>query len=344
MLALLPGACARAQASPAPDAVVPSVEVGTTVVVEREVPKFLAVSGTLVGNRQSDVAADVTGRVVETHVERGTFVAKGAVLARVDARGAALSRREAAALVASARVEQDTARLECERAERLYAAAAISQAELDRTRARCVSSGHSEQVALARQQMAEKDIGDRGVRSPFAGMVVEREISVGEYVTPGRRVATVVELDPLRLELTVPELASTAVRVGSPVEFQLKAFPKERFSGEVRYVGPVLRRATRDLIVEAIVKNPEHRLRPGMFAQAELVLGRQTLPVVPRTALTGSEGSRRAFVVQENVIEERVVLAGSADGESIAIIKGLKAGDRVVTRPTAQVKDGVRVR
>lgn len=344
MLALLLGACARAEAAPPPDVVQVSVLAATTEVTEREVPKRLTVSGTLLGNRQSDVAADVSGRVVETTVERGAFVAQGALLARLDARGAALSQSEASAQVATVRVERNTARLECERAERLYAANAISRAELDRTRASCESSDHSEKAAVARRLMAEKDLGDRGIRAPFAGMVVERDVSVGEYVTPGHRVATVVELDPLRLELTVPEIASTAVDLGSRVEFKLKAFPDQRFSGEVRYIGPVLRRATRDLVVEAIVKNPEHRLRPGMFAEAELSIGVQKLPVIPKTALVGAEPSLRVFVVHRSVVEERVVFAGSETSDGIAILKGLRARERVVTRPTAEVKDGVRIR
>lgn len=339
--------CARAEASQKPGATseaTPAISVTTTDVALRVVPKFLTVTGTLVGNRESEVAADVSGRVVDTQVERGAFVEKGAVLARLDARNAALSRKEAAAQVAAARVQKDNASLECERAERLFEVNAISRAELDRTRASCRASDHSADAAQARQFMAEKSISDSIIRAPFAGMIVERDVDVGEYVTPGRRVATVVELNPLRLELTVPEFASTAVKVGSPVEFQLKAFPNERFSATVRYVGPVLRRATRDLIVEAHVENPEHRLRPGMFAEAQLRIGEQSLPVIPRSALTGDPTSPRVFVVRGDVIEERVVLTGTTDGDGVAILRGVAAGERIVTQPSKDVKDGVRVK
>ncbi|HEY8946004.1 MAG TPA: efflux RND transporter periplasmic adaptor subunit [Polyangiaceae bacterium] len=337
-------ACARAEASPTPTQVTKPVAVTTTDVAERAMPKWLTVTGTLVGNRESEVAADVSGRVLDTNVERGSVVARGAVLAKLDGRTAMLTRREASARAAAARVERDTAKLECERAEQLYRANAISRSELDRTRASCQSSDHTEQAALARQSMAEKDLVDSTIRAPFSGMIVERNVSVGEFVNVGTRIATVVELNPLRLELTVPELASTAVQVGNTVRFELKAFPNEHFSGKIRYVGPVLRRATRDLVVEALVENPEHRLRPGMFAEAQLRLGEERLPVIPKTALAGAEPSLRAFVVKQGVVEERVVLAGNAEGDSIAILKGLNVGERIVTHPTAEVKDGVRVR
>lgn len=335
--------CARAEASPTPKES-PAIQVTTTAVTVRAVPKLLTVTGTLVGNRESEIAADTSGRVIDTRIERGAFVEKGAILARVDARGAALSRSEALAQVAAARVQKETALLECERAERLFRANAISRAELDRTRASCQSSDHSAAAALARQGMADKSLSDAAIRAPFAGMIVERDVSVGEFVTPGRRVATLVELDPLRLELTVPELASKAVRVGSPVEFALKAFPNERFSATVRYVGPVLRRATRDLIVEAVVQNPDHKLLPGMFAEAELRMGEQQLPVVPRTALAGVDPTFRAFVVANGVIEERIVLPGAAQGQDVAILKGLRAGEQIVSRPTPAVVDGARVK
>lgn len=336
--------CARAEAAPTPADLSPPIAVTTTDVALRDVPKVLTVTGTLLANRNSDVAADVAGRVLQTSAERGDFVAKGAVLARLDARSAALSRTEAAAQVESARVQRETSKLECERAERLFSANAISRSELDRTRASCESSDHSERAARARQSMAEKGLTDATIRAPFAGMVVERDVSIGEYVTPGRRVATLVELDPLRLELTVPERASAAVQVDGPVEFRVKAFPGERFSAKIRYIGPVLRRATRDLVVEAIVENSKHRLRPGTFCEAELRVGDERLPVIPRTALVGQEPSLRAFVVNRGVVEERVVLAGAHAGGGVAILKGLNAGERIVTQPSAEVKDGVHVR
>ena len=335
--------CSQAEAAPKAEEV-PRISVTTTRVEKRLVPKFLTVTGTLLGNRESEVASDVAGKVVEAGVERGAVVTKGALLARLDTRSARLSQREYAAQVAAASVEKETAALECARAERLFRVNAISQAELDRARASCRSSDHSARALSARKAKADQELTDASIRAPFAGMIVERAVDVGEYVTVGRRIASVVELDPLRLELTVPEVASTSVHPGSPVEFRLRAFPDERFTGTIRYVGPVLRRATRDLAVEALVDNGERRLVPGMFAEAELRVGEELLPVVPKSALRGAPASPRVFVVAKDVIEERVVLTGMSDGDAIVIKRGLTPGEDVVSAPTDSVVDGARVK
>lgn len=341
---ILAAGCSHAEAAPKPSEEPPRVSVTTAPVVKRSVPKFITVTGTLVGNRESEVASDVAGKVLEASVERGTVVTKGAVLARLDARSARISQSEYEAEVARARVAREAAQLECDRAERLFRAHALSQAELDRARSNCESSDHSTRVFSARKAKADQEFTDATIRAPFAGMIVERAVDVGEYVTVGRRVASVVEIDPVRLELIVPEAASTAVRVGSGVEFRLRAFPGERFTGTIRYVGPVLRRATRDLVVEAVVENPGHRLLPGMFAEAELRVGEELMPVIPKTALRGAAPSLRAFVVANGVIEERVVLAGGNHGEEVVIRKGLNPGENIVNALSDSVVDGARVK
>ncbi|HYO98574.1 MAG TPA: efflux RND transporter periplasmic adaptor subunit [Polyangiaceae bacterium] len=335
--------CTSAGATPSP-APVPAVAVTTSEVVQRTVATTVTVTGTLLPNRESEVASDVAGRVVSADIERGSFVAKGALLARLDARSAVLGRREAQAQVDAARVQKQTAELECRRAEQLFASQSISRAELERAQAACQGSSFSTAAAQAREQMAERALGESMVRAPFAGMVVERGVDVGEYVTPGRRIATVVEVNPLRLEMAIPEAAATAVREGSRVEFRLPALGATSFTGTVRYVGPVLRRATRDLVVEALVENPDARLRPGMFAEARLGVGEQTLPTIPRAALKESGSTFRVFVVSAGVLEERVVMTGTSEGDSVAVVKGLRAGERVVSPLTPELRDGLRVR
>jgi len=235
LLAGLAVACGRANAAEktqSPSAEV--VSVGTAEVVEKVVPTTVTVTGTLSPNRESEVAADASGRVLLTTIERGQFVPAGAVLARLDSRGAAISRSAALADVAAQRAQSSNAKLECERADKLFAAKAITQAEFDRVHTGCETSESSSLAALARQQLAEKNIGDSVIRAPFAGMVVERAVDVGEYVSPGRRIATIVEVNPLRLELVVPESAANTVKAGSHVEFRVRAFDKKGFSGDVK--------------------------------------------------------------------------------------------------------------
>ena len=114
----------------------------------------------------------------------------------------------------------------------------ISRAEYDRMRTGCATASFSAEAAGARARMATKAVGDATVRAPFTGVIVERHVTVGEYIQPGAKVATLVELDPLRLEIAVPEHAIGAIRKTGDVSFEVGAYPNQRFSGTVRYVGP----------------------------------------------------------------------------------------------------------
>src|SRR5262249_3924047 len=155
-----------------------------------------------------------------------------AVLAKVDPRTAGLQAAEANANVESASSQEKAAQLDCERAERLLATAAIAQAEYDRQHNACTVALASAKAAKARLQTALKSIGDTSIRAPFAGMIAERYVSAGEYVQPSTKIARVVDIDPLRLELTVPEQAVAAIQEGQPVEFHVAALPNEPFHGK----------------------------------------------------------------------------------------------------------------
>lgn len=341
-LLLAAGCSSAAEAQTvAPEKVVP---VATVVVGERAVPRYLTLTGSLVANRHSEVAADASGKVAQTFVERGSFVDKGAMLAVLDASSAALAAADAAAQSKALGEQAALAAIERDRSERLLAKGAVSSAEVDRMRSQSQASASSAAAAQARAALAGKAVGDSRLRAPFAGLVAERFVSVGEYVRPDTRIVTLLEIDPLRLELTVPEASVGLVADGQPVEFAVSTYPSERFAGSVRYVGASVRRSSRDLVVEAVTANPDKRLRPGMFATARLQVGEQRLPAVPSSAIRRDAGSPRVFVVVGDRLEERLVQLGESDGEFVAVIAGAKVGDAVVSAPGAQVRDGIKVR
>jgi membrane fusion protein, multidrug efflux system len=346
----LAGCSSPAEAQPLPAD--PLVSVPTTQVVSRQVPRQLVLTGTLAANRESVVAADAAGKVVKTFAERGDSVLGGKPLARLDASEAALSQSEARARAGAARAEREHARLECDRAERLFAERVISRSEYDRNRAGCETAEWSSAAADVRERISGKSIGDATIRAPFAGVVAERHVTVGEYVGPGARIATVVELDPLRLEIAVPEHAVRAVKQNQNVSFTVPAYPNQRFSGNIRYLGAALRRSGRDMVVEAVVPNGDRRLRPGMFATLQIEIGSAQAAVIPASALTGTGRSRRAFAVRNGHLEERVVLvaddlivddAFAATPSNVALVSGLEPGEQIAALITPEVKDGARV-
>ena len=369
-----------AGAEPAPaDAM--AVNVSTIAAVEQPIKRFIKVSGTLTAQEDAEVAAEVAGRVVATPVERGTAVATNAALIRIAAAEGEAQAVEAQANaaqiearlgvtsgepfavervpeVANARATLQLARTEFDRAKMLHEKQLLSQAEFDQKKAQTDSAerqydvarnGAAQQyqallAARARLTVAQKALADTTVRSPFDGVVGERFVSVGDYVTRGTKVATVMRVNPLRMELTVPEQYVSAVAIGRAVTFEVDAYPGETFTGHVRYVSPSVAADTRALTLEAVVPNASNRLKPGFFATAQIEQA-ATIPavLVPATAVRTVSGTARVFVVNADRAEERIVTAGQAIGERIEIASGLKAGERVVAAGVERLVDGVRV-
>lgn len=345
-LALLASACqptaeaARPEATPAQT----PLEVVTAAVEELPMPRVLAVTGSLVANQQSAVAADVAGKVLQLAVERGSFVAKGAPLAKLDAQNAALSASAAKAELEVARAQSDLAAAECQRSEKLFAEHAIAQAAFDRTQAECSARRWAVEAASTKLAMTEKLVADSTIRAPFSGMVSERYVSAGEYVRPDSRVVTLLDIDPIRLELTVPEDSVAFVKEGTPVTFEVASYPAEKFQGTIRFIGPAVRPQSRDVVIEAVIENRARRLRPGMFARAELALGERPALVIPASAVRKDTNGGRVFVVVDGHLEERPVKLGRELGERVAIDRGVSSGERVVSRLGPSVVDGARVR
>ncbi|MET0594221.1 MAG: efflux RND transporter periplasmic adaptor subunit [Polyangiaceae bacterium] len=322
----------------------PVAKFETVTVSEREVPHFLTLTGTLVANQKADVAADAVGKIQRTYVERGSFVKKGALLAVVDARSVTLTQAEAKAEARAAKVRTAQAKADCDRSTNLFQEGSISKAEYERQSSQCEASSLSQEAAEARANQALRALGDSSIRAPFSGIVMERLVATGEYVRPDTRVVSLVDIDKLRLELTVPESAVGSVTEGQTVSFRLASFGDREFPATIQYVGPAVRRASRDLVVEAILDNADHKLRPGMFAAAKIELGKSNTPVIPASALRDEGSARRVFVVtKDKHIEERIVEAGDSMGTEVAIVRGVASGERIVKIAATEVKDGLRV-
>jgi membrane fusion protein (multidrug efflux system) len=359
-----------------------AIPVETAAVLQAPIARFIGVSGTLAAQEDADVAAEVAGRVVATPIERGSRVAQNATLIQIaDAEVSAQAREaeanaaqiearlgtasgaafdvEQVAEVANARAAYDLARTDFERTKMLQERQLISQAEFDQRQAQVEAARRQYEVARngaeqqyqalmgarARVALARKAIDDTIVRAPFDGVVAERLVSVGDYVTRGTKVASIMRVSPLRLELTVPAQYVAAVAVGSAVNLAVDAYPGESFVGQVRYVSPALRSDTRALVVEAIVANTDRRLIPGLFATARIEQAVKTPALlIPSSAVQKSTTASRVFVVVGEHVEERLVTTGEVQGDAIEATSGVSAGERVVIRGLERLRDGARVK
>jgi len=382
MLSTLTVACGgdestvKAAAKPEP------LAIETSVVTSRQIDRFLRVTGSLLADEQAEVSAEAAGRVVETPVERGARVRQGDLLVRISAAETSAQLQEALANagqiearlglaaggaldpsrvpdVMNAKASLEWAEAEFGRIGQLLEQKVVSQSEYDQRRSQVEAGRQQYQVARnvaeqsyrsleaarARVELARKAMADTGIRAPFSGLVAERLVSVGDYVTRGARVVTVVRVDPMRVELTVPEQSVSLVKVGQPVRLTVDAYPGETFTANVRFVSPTLRTDQRALTVEAIASNTDGRLKPGLFATASI---QQPTPatalLIPSTAVETVSGTSRVYVIKTNKVEERIVTIGETVGPDVEITSGLGKGDIVAAAPKGRLTDGSEVR
>jgi RND family efflux transporter MFP subunit len=365
----------KAAKAPAP------VSVSPVAAVEQPIVRFIRATGTLMAEEQAAVAAETGGRVVATPIERGSRVSRGDELIRLsstetdaqvqeaEANAAQIEARlgltgsssfDAGAVpeVQNARAAYELAQSEFARIRSLLEERVVSQSEFDQRRTQLEAARQqyeaaknaaaqqyqSLQAARARVALARKALADTVVRAPFAGLVSERLVSVGDYVMRGTRVAGVVRVDPLRAQLTVPEQSIASIEVGQPITFEVDAFPNRRFTGTVRFVSPALRADQRALTIEAVVPNASNELKPGLFATAEVQQAKPTpAVVVPAAAVQTAGGTSHVYVVTGDHVEERIVTVGQAVGGLVEIPSGLKAGDRIATTNLSELADGTAI-
>jgi membrane fusion protein (multidrug efflux system) len=358
-----------------------AIAVNTSAAIEKPIRRFLEVTGTLAAQEEAEVAAEVQGRVIGTPVERGTRVGEGDALIRIasaemeaqvaeaDANAAQIVGRLGLAdgsefsvdrvpEVANAKANLDLAQGEFDRAQMLFDRKLISKAEFDQRNAQAevarrqydiARNGAMQQyqalaAARARVSLAKKALADTVVRSPFAGVVGQRLVSVGDYVSRGTKVASVLRTNPLRVNLTVPQQYSAEVAVGRPVSLDVDAAPGQRFEGQVRFVSPALQTDSRTLVVEALVENTTGVLKPGSFATARIEQATERPAIlVPAASVRTISGTSRVYVISGERAEERIVTLGQSVDDLVEIATGLEAGESVATTNIEKLTDGARV-
>ena len=359
----------------------PVVAVAAVAAVERPLARFIRATGTLMADEQADVAAETAGRVTSTPIERGTKVRVGeamihlspietdAQLKEAEANAAQIEARlgmaagnafEVSAVpeVQSAKASYDLAQSEFNRITSLLDQRVVSQSEYDQRRTQmeatrqqfeAAKNGASQQfqslqAARARVALARKASTDTIVRAPFDGVIAQRLVSAGDYVTRGTKVAVVVRINPLRMQLTIPEQFVSAIGIGQPVNFEVDAYADRQFEGRVKFVSPSLQADQRAMTIEAAVPNATGELKPGLFATARIEQPARTPGVlVPAGAVQITAGTSRVYVVTGDHVEERIVTTGQTVDTLIEVTKGLKAGERVATTNVAKLADGMKV-
>ncbi|MEZ4400314.1 MAG: efflux RND transporter periplasmic adaptor subunit [Kofleriaceae bacterium] len=341
---LLAAACTKASHdTPAAKPSDAPVAVSLAPVTDQSAPVLLTLTGMVAAEQTSNVAATVPGRVMAVLVDRGSVVKFGDPLVRLDASSAALSAQSVRAQLASAQAQEKLAAEECKRAQELLDKSAITRSQYDREITNCTAAAQAVAATKAQLGLVSKSIADGVVRAPFAGRIDGTWVRPGEYVGPGARLVTLVDDDPMHVNLSVPESYVPKVALGQEVTVTAVAYGDQTFAAKVTRLGAEVGSQTRALTVEAELAAGS-KLTPGMFVEANLTLERKPMPAVPATALVYRGTTWRLFAVVAGRLEERVVQRGPVlpDGQ-VALLRGATTGEQVANPITEQVADGVVV-
>jgi membrane fusion protein, multidrug efflux system len=333
-LALTLAACSKAESSGKPDAggggAPPPMPVEVAVARSDTVVDAILATGQIEAMQSIELRPEIEGRLAEILIREGTIVARGTPLFKVDD-------AELKAQVARAEADRDLARQSLARTRDLLAQKASSRAELERAE------------ATARSDEAELDLlkvrlARTVVRAPFAGVVGQRFVSLGDYVTTSTRLVSLQTVTPQRAAFQVPERYADQLKVGQQVTFRVAALRGKEFTGRVDFVDPVVQLPGRTITVKAMTANPRRELQPGMFIEARLATAvRQSAVVIPEDAIIALQGATFVWVVVEGKATRRQVDLGVRTPGFVEARSGVEPKEQVVVGGQERLGEGAPV-
>jgi membrane fusion protein, multidrug efflux system len=320
--------------------VMPPTTVSSATVKEEDWAPTLSAVGSISAVQGAVVSSELGGVVSQIAFENGGTAKKGDLLLQLDA-----SAEEAQ--LKSAEADLELARSDLQRSRDLVGRKVISKAEID------ASESKFKQKEGGVEQMRSM-IAKKTVRAPFDGQLGIRQVNVGQMINSGQQVVQLTSLDSLFADFALPQQYLGQLTPGLEVHVTTDALPGHVFPGKVTAINSMVDSSTRNITLQATLENPDHVLRPGMFAKAEVTLPEKhkTL-VVPGSAISYAPFGDSVFVIdkkkdektgkESQVIRQQFVRVGEARGDFVAITQGLKAGDMVVSTGVFKLRNGMTV-
>jgi membrane fusion protein (multidrug efflux system) len=304
------------------------------------------ISGTLEPDREAVLRAQVAGSVLQTYADQGQAVSAGTVLARLDASGIQDAYLSARAGLVAARNAADVATKDLARNEKLLAAGAIAERDIDQSRRTAIAAQAALEDAKSRLATAEKAYRSTTVTAPFAGIVSERPVSAGDIVQPGGALFTVVDPSSMRLEASVPAEQLASIRIGVPVSFTVSGYPGRQFAGRITRINPTADPTTRQVRIYVSIPNEGRSLVGGLFANGRMSTATKMGLVVPQSAVDVRGTSPTVMRVKQGKVEMVQVQVGLTDkaSETIEVLSGLQAGDTLLLGAAQGITPGTPIR
>ena len=331
-LAFLTACKKPASATAGPPPVFPPTQVIAVEARRQSVAEALSLVGTLAANEWVEIKAELEGMVVEIGFEEGKAVTKGQLLFRLD-------ESRLTASLAEAEVNLKLSKVNHDRAQQLLRDKTISQQEFDQLASRFESM----QAALAVRQ---RELKDTKIHGAFAGIMGARNVSTGQVIKKDTVLGTLVDVDPVKVEVNVPERFLSLLKLDQTIELRVAAFAGRTFKGQVYFIAPQVDTATRTALVKARIANPDLALKPGMFVNLDLTLQlRADAVVVPEPAIMVNADRAMIYIVdQDSNAQLRPVKLGVRQAGIVEILKGVESGQLVIVEGVQKVRPGSKVK
>ena len=318
----------------------PPSTVSTRVAAYDDWQPQLEAVGSLRAVNGADLAFEVAGIVDELHFNSGDEVQTGTLLVK-------LRDDEDVSKLHSLQAVADLANITYERDMKQISSQTVSQATVDADKSKLLA---------ARADVAEQQalIDKKVIRAPFDGRLGIRAVDLGQYLAAGTTVVTLQSLDPIYVDFFLPQQALDQIRIGQAVSANVDTYPGQRFAGEISAIEPKVDSASRNVRVRAALKNPEHKLLPGMYATVDIATGDpQRFVTLPQTAITFNAYGNTVYIVDKGAagadgqpqltVRQSFVKTGETRGDQIAVLEGVKEGDTVVTAGQLKLRNGAAV-
>jgi RND family efflux transporter MFP subunit len=331
---------------PAAPATPVAVQVGAENVAEvttQDISTGPLISGTLAAEKDARVRAEVSGSILQVTAAEGQNVRRGALLARIGDQSLGDAYKSAQSAVKSAEQALGVAEREAERTENLVKGGALAERELDVSRNAVTAAQAQVEDARSRLAAAAKQLANLTIRSPLDGVVAERAANAGDVVTPGTELYHIIDPRSMQLEASVPSESLSVIKAGLPVQFEVRGYAGQPFTGRIARISPAADPVTRQVSIFVTIPNVGGRLVAGLFAEGRVAQQSRRALVVPLTAVNTSDPKAPWVLRVAGGKAERVtVTLGLRDEqtERAEITAGVKEGDKLLVGPAQAITPG----
>ncbi len=305
---------------------VKSIQVEGLVVQAEEFNESISLTGSLLASEIVDIAAEITGRITAIHFKEGQYVQKGATLFQ-------LNNAEIKAQMKKAQANLELAEKDFNRKTELRAIKAISDEELDQ-------ANNVKQLAKAELELLQVQLARHSIKAPFSGKIGIRNVGIGNYVNPGMILTRIYQIDPIKIEFSVPEKYAAKLKQGTKFTYKVEGFDTE-FTGQILIIDPEINIGTRTIRVRGVSPNTGSLLKSGAFVHINLPIEQRTDAIlIPASAVTSDIKGQKVLTIKDSKIQYKYVDIGTRTEDKVIIINGLTVGDTLITAGLLQLREG----